>query len=65
MTERRDDADIARLQRRLADAKTELAEVRQRGEDSEPLLADLRRHLGKNQFAARLWRALEESRRTT
>lgn len=65
MTERRDDAEIARLQRRLREAETELAEVRRGGEAREPLLARLAEHLEQNQFAARLFASMEQSRRAT
>ena len=63
MTDRREDADIARLQRRLQDAEAERDEVRRRGAAHGPLLDRLEQQVEQNQFAARLLAALKQSRR--
>lgn len=63
MKARKDDADIARLERRLRDANDELAAARQRGEESAPLVRLLEGHLKDNRFAERLVMSLRESRR--
>lgn len=63
MTDRREDADIARLQRRLRAAERERDEVRQRGAAHEPLLDRLAQELEQNQFAKRILVAMEQSRR--
>lgn len=51
--------------RRAAEADQELAEVRRRGREREPLLRRLEGHARDNHFAARLFAALEQTRRRT
>ena len=63
MTDRREDADIARLQRRLTEAERERDEVRRRGAAHAPLLDRLEQELENNQFAKRIFAALKQSRR--
>lgn len=63
MTDRRDDIEIARLQRRLKDAEAERDEVKRRGAAHAPLLERLEHELERNRFAARLFAALKETRR--
>ncbi len=63
MTDRREDHDIARLQRRLKDAEAERDEVRRRGAAHGPLLERLEHELEQNRFAARLFAVLKENRR--
>ncbi len=63
MTDRREDADIARLQRRLREAERERDEVRSRGAAHAPLLDRLEQELEQNRFAARLFAAMKQSRR--
>jgi septal ring factor EnvC (AmiA/AmiB activator) len=63
MTDRRDDIEIARLERRLKDAERERDEVRRRGAAHAPLLDRLEGELDQNRFAARLFAALKETRR--
>lgn len=63
MSERRDDAEITRLERRLHDAQDELEEVRRGSAHRAPLLRELRKHLQENQFAERLVAGLEETKR--
>lgn len=63
MTARRDDAEIARLEKRLRDARAELAAVKRRGADNEPLLEQLGKHLSENRFAERLVLSLRETKR--
>ncbi len=63
MTDRREDADIARLQRRLTEAERERDEVRRHGAAHAPLLDRLEKELENNQFAKRIFAALKQSRR--
>lgn len=63
MTERRDDPEVARLERRLQEARAELEETKRRGAEREPLLATLTEHLRENRFAERLVAGLRETRR--
>ena len=63
MTDRREDADITRLQRRLRDAERERDEVIRRGAAHAPLLDRLEQELETNQFAKRIFAALKQSRR--
>lgn len=63
MTARRDDAEIARLEKRLQDAQDELAAARRRGRDNEPMIEQLGKHLRDNRFAERLVASLRDSRR--
>lgn len=63
MTDRREDADIDRLQRRLTEAERERDEVRRRGAAHAPLLDRLEKELENNQFAKRIFAALKQSRR--
>lgn len=63
MTDRREDADITRLQRRLRDAERERDEVVRHGAARAPLLDRLEQELETNQFAKRIFAALEQSRR--
>lgn len=63
MTDRRDDAQIARLQRRLREAEAERDEVKRHGAAQAPLLERLEQELEQNRFAARVFAALKQSRR--
>lgn len=63
MTDRREDADITRLQRRLNEAVRERDEVKRRGATQAPLLDRLEQELENNQFAKRIFAALKQSRR--
>lgn len=51
--------------RRADEAGQELAEVQRRGREREPLIRRLEGHARDNHFAARLFAALEQTRRRT
>lgn len=63
MTARRDDAEITRLEKRLTDARAELAAAKRRGRENAPLLEQLAEHLKENRFAERLVLSLDETKR--
>lgn len=63
MRHRRDDSDIARLERRLQDAETEAEQVRQKGAHRQPLIDRLESHAKENKFAERLVAGLRDTKR--
>ncbi len=63
MTDRRDDPEIARLKKRLADAEAELAAAKRRGVESEPMWRRALAHAKENRVAERVAASLRDTRR--
>lgn len=63
MKHRKDDAEIARLQRRLREAEAETEAVKEMGAHRQPLIDRLETHLKDNKFAERLVAGLRDTKR--